>query len=114
MVTDPKAEAEASPEELIDAIVVSAEPHWTVFVMSFDDPSESSAVAKNCCTPPAFTDADPGEIKSAETDGDCDWVCDAEPPPQLLIIVARNKSPIQKAAFIRPPSYAVVPLFRGK
>lgn len=105
MVTDPDAEAEASPEALIEAIVVSAEVHWTVFVMSFDEPSDKSAVARNCCMPPALTDADPGEIKSAETDGDCDWDCDPEPPPQLLIIVARNKSPIQKAAFISPPSH---------
>jgi hypothetical protein len=100
MVTDPEAEADASPEVLIDAMVVSAEVHWTVLVMSFDEPSDSSAVAKNCCTPPALTDADPGEISSAETDGDCDCVCDPEPPPQLLIMLARNKSPIQKAAFI--------------
>src|ERR1051326_4949422 len=100
MVTDPEAEADASPEVLIDAMVASAHAHWTVFVMSSAERSDSSAVAKNCCTPPALTDADPGEISSAETDGDCDCVCDPEPPPQLLIMLARNKSPIQKAAFI--------------
>ena len=93
MVTDPEAEADASPEVLIDAMVVSAELHWTVFVMSFDEPSDSSAVAKNCCTAPAAIDAEPGEISSAETDGDCDCVCDPEPPPQLLIMHVRNKSP---------------------
>ena len=100
MVTDPEAEADASPEILTDAIAVSAELHCTLFVISFDEPSDSSAVAKNCCKPPALIDADPGEISSADTDGDCDCVCDPEPPPQLLIVLARNKSPIQKAAFI--------------
>lgn len=91
MVTDPDAEPDASPEVLIDAIAVSAELHCTLFVISFDEPSDSSAVAKNCCTAPVATDAEPGAISSAETDGDCD--CGPEPPPQLLIRLARKKSP---------------------
>jgi hypothetical protein len=106
IVTDPDVEPAASPELLIEATLESAELHCTLFVMSFAVPSESWAVAENCCTPPVATDADPGAICNAEIDGNCDCVCDPEPPPQLLIMLAKIISPTQKAAFIMSPIFA--------
>lgn len=106
MVTVPAVEPLANPPPLIDATLESDELHVTELLMSFVVPSESCAVATNCCVLPMPIDMDDGEIANDETVGvelfepdDCELFPDA-PPPQPQFSAPSNKTAINETFFM--------------
>src|SRR6266567_938019 len=61
IVTVPAAEPDAMPPAPMLAMFESEELHWTELVISFVLPSESWAVAVNCCWAPIPIDIEAGE-----------------------------------------------------
>ena len=62
MVTEPGAEAVASPDAEIEAMVESDELHCAELVMFLLDPSENFSVAVNCWVAPMAIELEVGEI----------------------------------------------------
>ena len=109
----PAAEPLASPLPLIEATLESDELHVTELLISFVLPSESCAVATNCCVLPMPIDMDDGEIANDETVGDelfepddCELFPDA-PPPQPQFSAPSNKTAINENFFMTFSRFAI-------
>ena len=100
IVTVPAAEPDAVPPAAMLAIVESEELHWTELVISFVLPSESLAVAVNCCWAPIPIDMEAGETWIEDTVGEVRF--DGELPPELHAAIMANtkRSAVHTATFI--------------